>query len=128
MPLWPCFLPRRRPDAARNMVEALDGYNERRPAQVKQAVNMGIGIHTGVTMMGTVGNRDRMSTTVISDAVNVAARLEALTKKMRERVIVSEDFMSRLQETGLELPEVKGLGNVKVKGKSQKVKIYSLKL
>lgn len=122
------FTPQAAYDAARNMVDALEGYNERRPAQLKQAVNMGIGIHTGVTMLGTVGNRDRMSTTVISDAVNVAARLEALTKKMKQRVIVSEDFMSRLQETGLELPEVKGLGNAKVKGKSQKVKIYSLKL
>ena len=73
------FTPQAAYDAARNMVEALEEYNQRRPSQVKQIVNMGIGIHTGITMMGTVGNQDRMSTTVISDAVNVAARLEALT-------------------------------------------------
>jgi two-component system sensor histidine kinase ChiS len=56
----------------------------------------GIGIHVGPTMMGTIGDERRFEATVISDAVNQAARLEGMTKYVGARVLVSGDVVDEL--------------------------------
>jgi PAS domain S-box-containing protein len=64
--------------AALAIIREIDGLNAARKAQGEEAIGVGIGINTGEVVMGTVGSEERMSFTVIGDAVNVADRLQSL--------------------------------------------------
>jgi signal transduction histidine kinase/class 3 adenylate cyclase/ActR/RegA family two-component response regulator len=119
------LFPRSADDAARAaiaMQQALQRFNTMRPVAVK--VHLGIGLHTGVLMLGTVGESQRMDGTVISDAVNVAARLEDLTKRYQCGLIVSEETFKRFEQP--EAYPYRPLGKVRVKGKRQVISIYEI--
>ena len=62
------------------MLKTLDDYNQSLRPKGNPQIDMGIGIRTGSLMLGTIGEKKRMETTVICDAVNLASRLEGLTK------------------------------------------------
>lgn len=117
-----------RPDdalqAGLDMFRRLDVFNQERKGRGEPPVQIGIGIHTGSLMLGTVGARDRMDTTVISDAVNLASRVENLTKTYRVPLIVTEDTFRALQSPG-ELA-LRRIDRVLVQGKSQPVVLYEV--
>ena len=69
--------------ASVEMLRALNAYNRSLAASESQQIRMGVGIHIGNLMLGTVGESNRMETTVISDVVNTASRLESLSKTLR---------------------------------------------
>ncbi len=106
------------------MRQALNEYNVERSSKGMQEIDIGIGIHYGSTMLGTVGDAKRMDGTVISDAVNVASRLEGLTKKFATPIIVSEAV---LKESGLR-DEIRHrfLGEVEIRGKKERTAIYTI--
>jgi predicted ATPase/signal transduction histidine kinase/CheY-like chemotaxis protein len=85
-------------NAALDLHRAVDAYNVRRKAQGLPAISVGVGINSGDLMLGTVGSTGRMDTTVISDAVNVASRLELRTKDLAARILVGESTLT--QATG----------------------------
>ena len=66
--------------AALAMLHVLEAYNQDRVNTRKPPIRVGIGINTGTLMLGTIGTDKRMESTVISDTVNVASRIEQLTK------------------------------------------------
>ena len=72
--------------AARGMLDAVDAWNKARP---DSALRVGIGIHIGEAVTGTVGSPQRKEYTVIGDTVNLAARLEQLTKETGSRLLIS---------------------------------------
>lgn len=76
--------------AALEMMERQDAWNRHRALSGLDAVRIGIGLHTGPLVLGTVGGTSRVSATVIGDAVNVAARVEEMTKRFSVPIIVSE--------------------------------------
>ncbi len=87
-------------------------------------INIGVGLHRGNLMLGTIGENQRLETTVISDAVNLASRLEDSTKKFGASVIISDDTLLSLRDQDRYLTRY--LGRITVKGKKQGVRIYEL--
>lgn len=110
--------------AAIEMHRALDEFNLKSDAANHSKIDMGIGIHIGRVVIGTVGTSDRMDSTVLGDAVNTASRLENLTKEKNEKIIVSSSIVDLL-ETPNEF-ELNQRGRVLVKGKSESIMIYGV--
>lgn len=119
------LFPREPADALRAGVELqreLVKYNQGRVKAGYEPVRIGIGLHCGELILGTIGEEERMQTTVIADAVNVAARIEGLTKVFKVSLLVGKPIVDKLKpEHGFKL---RHLGAVKAKGKSRNVEIY----
>ena len=111
-------------DAAMEMLAELAIYNQERAEQDFRPIHIGIGLHTGMLMLGTIGESERMEGTVISDAVNTAARMEGLTKLYGTTVIISEATLKQLSEP--DKYTLRYLGEVRVKGKNEHIKIYEV--
>ncbi len=108
--------------AAEQMFETLILYNQHRSRSGYQPIAISVGIHRGETILGTIGERDRIETTVISDAVNLASRLEGLNRHYGSTLIVSEDFFQDLE--GDLRGRFRRMDRVRVKGKNDSVYIY----
>ncbi len=106
------------------MQEAIKNYNIYRKNSGYPSIVIGIGVHTGRLTLGTVGFKDRMETTVISDTVNVASRVEGLTKKFGVSVAITSSTYSRLKYPQSFL--FREIDTVKVKGRDKKVTIYDI--
>ena len=104
-----------------DMRNGIAELNDRRVAQGKAPIGIGIGLSLGEVVAGTVGTEDRMEYTVIGDSVNLAARLVA-NARPAGRILISQ----RTYEAVKHLVEVKGLGPLKVKGKEEEVEVYEV--
>lgn len=87
-------------------------------------INIGIGIHTGMAMIGIVGESERLSGTVISDTVNLSSRLESLTKQYKTAMLVSKDTVDRL--TSPEALSLRYLGMIQVAGVNEVKAVYEV--
>ncbi len=87
-------------------------------------IQSGFGLNTGELMLGTIGEQHRMDTTVISDAVNLAARMEGLTKYYGVSLIVSDMTFSTLSNSTQY--HSRFLDKVQVKGKAHPISIYEV--
>ena len=110
--------------ASVEMRQTLEVFNQVRKSEGDAPIEMGIGLHTGTLMLGVVGGHGRMEGTVISDAVNLASRLEGLTKVYSAALIISQDTLIRL-ENPLSY-QYRFLDIVKVKGKKESVYIFEI--
>lgn len=111
-------------DAAIQMRSTLEKFNLDRIDQGKPTIDSGIGIHTGNLMLGVVGGEGRMDGTVISDAVNLASRLEGLTKIYRTSIIISEDTLIKLENPSKY--NFRFLDIARVKGKKEAVYVFEV--
>jgi adenylate cyclase len=109
-------------DAALDMVGALAALNARWQAEGRPALDIGIGINTGPMIAGNIGSDAIMSYTVIGDAVNLGSRLESLNKQYGTRIIISDATRQRLSSPY----QLRPLGDVLVKGKTQPVAIFEV--
>ncbi|MEG4911985.1 AAA family ATPase [Microcoleus sp. B7-D4] len=106
------------------MLQCLVGYNQHRANSGYGPIQIGIGINTGTLMLGTVGGQNRMEGTVISDAVNLASRVESLTKNYGVSLLITQETYSRLENPSDYA--IRTLDTVKVKGKSELVTVYEV--
>ena len=110
--------------AAVSMHKAMAQFNQRYIAPGSPPVQIGIGVHVGELMLGVIGESQRMETTVISDAVNVASRLEKLTRRYDVGLVVSEHVMAKLSDR--DQYRFRVLDKVQVKGRSEPLVIYEI--
>lgn len=106
------------------MLNILTDYNEHRQSVGYIPIQIGIGINSGSLMLGTVGGKSRMDSTVISDAVNLASRIEGLTKDYGVPLLISQETLERLRNPADYAIRI--VDKVQVKGKSQYVIVYEV--
>ena len=108
-----------------SMLHGLDDYNQYRINAGYVPIKIGIGINTGSLMLGTVGATNRMDSTVIGDAVNLAARVESLTKSYGVSMLITQNTFLKLIDDP-SYYAIRNIGRVRVKGKSDLVTIYEV--
>jgi len=111
-------------NAAVSMMQSLSKYNKKLKANNLPIVKIGLGLHTGNMMLGTVGSSSRMDVTVISDTVNAAARIESLTKTFQTPILISEETRMRLDK--FDKRNLRFIATCMVKGKSKPMTIYEV--
>ncbi|MGP1375297.1 MAG: response regulator [Almyronema sp.] len=110
--------------ASLSMLKRLALYNDRRIHKGYVPIQIGIGINTGPLMLGTVGGKNRMDSTVISDTVNVAARIERMTRHYQVSLLISHYTFLQLQDMGQYAMRV--VDRVQARGKSQFISVYEV--
>jgi predicted ATPase/class 3 adenylate cyclase len=108
--------------AAIDMQEALRAFNAERPDG--PPLRMGLGLHSGEVMLGTVGFADRLETTVIGDTVNTASRVEGASKLFCGGVLVTRAVLDRLLNPGPFL--LREVGRIRAVGKSEVVEVHEV--
>ncbi len=110
--------------AAAEMMRTLRIFNETQKARGEPTLNIGIGIATGQVVAGNVGGLERIEYTLIGNTVNVASRLEAMTKEMKVPILLAEETAQASEG----MFPVRYLGEVKVRGKEESVTVYTVEM
>jgi class 3 adenylate cyclase/CheY-like chemotaxis protein len=110
--------------AAIEMQQEVTAFNQHRQESGYLPITIGVGVHTGNLMLGTIGEEQRMESTVIADAVNLASRLEGLTKLYAAGILISDRTLHNLDD--LTKYSYRFVDRVKVKGKNQPVAVFEV--
>ena len=110
--------------AAIAMHAAVSEYNTDRKQKGFQPISIGVGLHIGDLMLGIIGHKERMQGTVVADAVNLASRLEGLTRVYGSSISISEPTLSQLQDP--DQYKHRFVDKVQVKGKKDPVSVHEV--
>ena len=114
-------------ECAIELLNKLKTLNEELVVKYDVNVSIGVGIHYGPVVSGTIGNQSRMEGTVIGDTVNTAARLEALTKKFKTPLVVSEAVIAKMQSANTwRYRNPRRLSSKPLKGKTESVDVFEI--
>ncbi len=105
------------------LVGNVTALNERRAAQRKTPIQIGVGIHTGEVIAGHIGSERRMDYTVVGDVVNVAARIEELNKKFGTQILISDNVYEKVESN----VQVRTLTLAHLRGHKRPILIHALK-
>ncbi|AFY00749.1 adenylate/guanylate cyclase domain-containing protein [Bdellovibrio bacteriovorus] len=109
--------------ACLEMRRALEGLNERRIAREQPPINIGMGLHAGKAISGTIGSDERMEYTVIGNTVNTASRIEASTKAFGADLLISDTVIEKIGEDF----KTELAGAAEVKGRSEALKMFKVR-
>src|SRR5436305_2294523 len=104
------------------MNQALDKLNAKWKAEARKQIAIGVGLNTGPVNVGNMGSAKRLAWTVMGDNVNLASRLEGMTKQYRTRIVISEGTYKDVAEHFV----CRELDRIRVKRKHQPVVVYEL--
>ena len=109
-------------NAAVDMQAALSAWNQSEHKNLQS----GIGLHSGEVVIGTIGTENRMDSTVLGDSVNLAARLEGLTKEHGHPILLSQKTLTLANQQGSCTWQSTPLGTTVVKGRHERVQYYQV--
>ena len=109
--------------AGLEMADAVKVFNQEQISLGKPPFRIGVGINYGVVTVGNIGTEKKMDYTVIGDMVNLASRLEGLTKTYHQEMLIAESLFMKVKDK----VSWRFLDTVAVKGKTRGVKIYTVK-
>jgi adenylate cyclase len=109
--------------ASLEMRKALEKLNQRRIARNQPPIHIGMGVHAGKAISGTIGSNERMEYTVIGNTVNTASRIEASTKAFGSDLLISESVIEKIGNNFL----VELAGDAEVKGRSESIKMFKVR-
>jgi len=107
---------------AQDMVKKLKEINDQLKHIVNEEIVVGIGINFGPIIAGNLGSPDRLSYSITGDAVNTAKRIESLTRKLPNAILISQTIYDITKDKVLTKP----LGEVEIKGKNEKVNVFQV--
>jgi class 3 adenylate cyclase len=110
--------------ASREMLEQLNHLNLKFLDKGLPTLKQGIGLHHGTVVIGNIGSKTRKNYTIIGDAVNLASRLESMTKEVQKDLIASESVHRALDE--VEKQDFDLVENIQLKGKKDTIPIFIL--
>lgn len=111
-------------NAGLEMLEKCDELNVKLGIKDNMTLENSIGIHSGHVLAGNIGSPERMEFTIIGDAVNIAARLEAATRSLKTRLALSEQTADKIKP----MPEnLEYIGEKSLEGRTEKIGVYILK-
>jgi class 3 adenylate cyclase/HAMP domain-containing protein len=115
--------------AALEMIAGLESFNETQRRFGLKEFRIGVGISYGLVTVGNIGSERKMDYTVIGDNVNLASRMEGLTKTYQSELLITQSLYEKLREPGSAADSLnfRLLDTVAVKGKTQGVRIYTVK-
>ena len=108
--------------AARDMQRAVEELNRTRALESQPPLRIGIGIHTGKVAAGMLGGAMQSEYTIIGDAVNVASRIEGLTKEHAADILISETTWAQLPDAG----KTRRVADAAIRGRQEPVVLYTL--
>lgn len=111
-------------NASLDLQKALKVYNSHRAKCGYEPIRVGVGVHYGPVILGTVGSDDRMDTTVIGDSVNLAFRLEGLAPKYHADIVISAQTLNAIEEQ--HTVTYRMLDLVRVKGRKAPIHIFEV--
>lgn len=110
--------------AAIGMIKSLKSFNQMYAKGLKFPISVGIGINTGSIILGMVGNKERMEGTVIGDEVNIAARIENLTKRYGVALLMSDATKKMIEDEDSD--SIRLIDNILVRGRSKPISIWEV--
>ena len=114
--------------AARRMLTEMNELNAARQAAAEQPIKLSIGIHYGPVVQGDIGGGRRLEFTVLGDTVNVASRLEAMTRELGTVLVISNDMIDQLRKETAD-PDLSGLvegPSKEVRGRASRLGIWTM--
>lgn len=106
------------------ILASVNAFNEGNEFSSNQVIQIGIGVHCGPVILGTIGSSERMDSTVLGLTVNLAKRLEELTKSLKVSMLISDEVARQLPDP--HPYPLRNLGEVTVKGHSSPLTVYEV--
>jgi len=110
--------------ASIDMHKRVENYSKDRKSKKRREIRIGVGMHTGKIIMGIRGDQWRWEGGIVGDSVNLASRIEGLTKFFGTSTLISDDTYDKIKNK--DKFNIRFLGRVKVKGKDTPVGLYEL--
>ena len=107
---------------ATEMVNELEKVNEILRNTIHEEIVVGIGINFGPIIAGNLGSDDRLSYSITGDAVNTAKRIESLSKKLKNSILISQSIYDKTKD----FTSAKTWGEVPIKGKNEKITVFQV--
>ena len=114
--------------ATRQLLRELNRWNVARAARGESRIRIGIGLHFGPATLGDVGTEQRLELTVVGDTVNIASRIETLSRQVGTAAVASDELVQRaIAEAGREAIEgFHDLGEHQVRGRQTPIRVWGL--
>ena len=115
-------------DCARAIIHSISNWNEERTARGEQTIKVGVGLHFGSVVLGDVGDENRLEYAVIGDTVNVASRVEELTRSLDADIVASGAAIAAAKASGADavlLQEFQTAAPQSIRGRTEPVQVWT---